>query len=105
MMAAELHRPPDVTEAIRALAAQGLRAFDIAERLCIGVAAVEQALPRVDGIAAPLAQVTIDDVQRLHRLGNSAASIAATLNLSVMDVERTLQRLQAVATWSECMKR
>jgi hypothetical protein len=43
-MMANLHRPPDVTEAIRALAAQGLKPYDIASSLRIGVVAVEQAL-------------------------------------------------------------
>ena len=47
LMAAEMHRPADVAESIRALAAQGLKAHDIAERLCVGVAAVEKALQDV----------------------------------------------------------
>jgi DNA-directed RNA polymerase specialized sigma24 family protein len=41
---ADMHRPPDVTEAVRTLAAQGLKPFHIAERLCVGLGAVEQAL-------------------------------------------------------------
>jgi DNA-directed RNA polymerase specialized sigma24 family protein len=43
-MMANLHRPPDVTVAIRTLAAQGLKRHDIAERLGVGVGAVEEAL-------------------------------------------------------------
>ena len=46
---AELHRPTDhagVEAAVRGLAAQGLKARDIASTLHIGVAAVVQALLR-----------------------------------------------------------
>lgn len=41
---ADLNRPPDITVAVRTLAAQGLKAHDISAQLHIGVAAVEQAL-------------------------------------------------------------
>lgn len=41
---ANMHRPPDITVAVRELAAQGLKQHDIAERLGVGVGAVEQAL-------------------------------------------------------------
>jgi hypothetical protein len=44
---AQMHRPPDITEAVRRLAAQGLKPHDIAAALRIGVAAVEQALREV----------------------------------------------------------
>ena len=41
---ANMHRPPDITKAIRTMAAQGLKPHDIAASLHIGVAAVLQAL-------------------------------------------------------------
>jgi hypothetical protein len=44
---ANLHRPPDVTNAIRTLAAQGMKPPPIASTLHIGVTAVEQALREV----------------------------------------------------------
>jgi DNA-directed RNA polymerase specialized sigma24 family protein len=43
-MAAEMHRPTDIPAVVRQLAAQGLKQFDIAERLGVGVGAVEEAL-------------------------------------------------------------
>jgi hypothetical protein len=62
-------------------------------------------MPRVDGIAEPLPQVTIDEVLRLHRLGHSAAEIAAKLSLSVMDAEHALRRVEAVELFSGLMRR
>lgn len=41
---ARMHQPSDVSDAVRKLAAQGLKPHDIASSLRIGVAAVEQAL-------------------------------------------------------------
>jgi hypothetical protein len=55
--------------------------------------------PRVDGIAEPLPQVTIDEVSRLHRLGHSAAQIAAKLSLSVMDAEHALRAVATFKVW------
>lgn len=50
-MLAQMHRPPDVRVAIRMLAAQGLKEHDIAERLGVGIGAVEQALRETETIS------------------------------------------------------
>lgn len=52
--------------------------------------------PRVDGIAEPLPMVTIHEVLRLSNLGYSTSVVAATLKLSVMDVEQALAKVATI---------
>lgn len=59
--------------------------------------------PRVDGIAPPIPMVTIHEVLRLDGLGFSSAVIAATLHVTVMDVEQALRKAKfrrALAGWN-----
>ncbi len=52
--------------------------------------------PRVDGIAEPIPMVTIHEVMRLSKLGYSNAAIAATLHVTVMDVEQALRKVETL---------
>lgn len=61
--------------------------------------------PRVDGLLEPLPMVSIEEILRLDRFGYSASVIAATLKLSVLDVEQSLSKLALLRALSGHMRR